>query len=171
MNQEQSNKSIEQLIEDLRSSDGMVRQRARQSLVLKGEEAVDDLIQAFKEKKEPIHFEASKALSQIGSKKTIQTFIDALEDEEFSIRWIAAEGLIAIREDIIKPLLELLEHHSDSLQICEGVHHVFHDIVSRRIIDEKKREILLPVLESYHHLEAEIYIPFAAKNALDKLKN
>ena len=169
MNQEQSDKSAKELIADLGSSEGMVRQRARQALVEKGENVVDDLIEAFKEKKEPLHFEAAKALSKIGSKKAIQTFIEALEDEEFSIRWVAVEGLIGIGNDAIKPLLILLEHHSDTILIRDGVHHVVFDLVSRNIVDEKTRKILQSVIDSYHHLEAEMFIPVAAKNALDQL--
>jgi len=169
MQQEQSNKSIRELIVDLGSTDGVVRQKSRQVLVYRGETAVNDLTQAFQENNEPVHFEAAKALSQIGSPKAIQIFIGALEDKDFSVRWVAAEGLIAVGAYAIKPLLQILEHRSDMILIREGVHHVIHDLVHRKLVNEKKIEILQEVLDSYQHLEAEIYIPVAAKNALDKL--
>lgn len=169
MNQEQSNKSSKELIVALGSADGMIRHESRQALVHKGEKAVDDLIRVFKENVGPLHFEAAKALSQIGSPKAVQTFIEALEDEEFIVRWVAAEGLCAIGVEVINPLLNILKHHSDTILLREGIHHVFYDFVSRKLVNEKTSEILKAVLASYSHLEVEISISVAAKKALDSL--
>ncbi len=166
---EPSNKSVKQLIIELGNKDGMVRLRARQDLVHKGDSVVDDLIRAFQEMHEPRHFEAAKALSQIGSAKAIQYLIGAFDDEEFRVRWVAAEGLVAIGAKTIKPLLKILIKRSDSDWIRDGVHHVLHDLVTRNLIEKKKTEILQSVLDSYQHLGAEIYILNAAENALDKL--
>ena len=61
--------SIDSLIESLKSKDGLIRQKARISLVKIGEPALDALIKAFQTKEEPLHWETAKALSQIGTKR------------------------------------------------------------------------------------------------------
>lgn len=167
--QENSGKSIEQLISDLGSDDGMVRQRARYALTQIGEPAVDALIRAFQEKNNPTHYEAAKTLSGIGSTKAIATLINALQDEDFSVRWVAAEGLISIGEPSIRPLLIAMELHAESGRLREGVHHVLHDWITRKLIDEQMRKILLPVLDAYRNFEPAVSTRLAAIEALKQL--
>lgn len=169
MQQENRGKSVEQLISDLGDNDGMVRQRARYSLTKIGKPASDALIRAFHEKNNPTHYEAAKTLGQIGSIKAIATFIQALEDEDFSVRWVAAEGLIAIGKLSIRPLLKALELHPESNWLRDGVHHVLHDLVSRKFIDEQTKKILSPVLEAYQNFEPVVSIRIATMEALNQL--
>jgi len=169
MNSEKS-KTIDELILDLGSNDGMVRQRARYSLVCKGEPAVDSLVKAFNETKanEYSHFEAAKALSQIGSVKANETFLNALNDDDFGVRWVAAEGLVAIGEKAIKPLLRTLGCNVELMKIREGAHHVLHDLFHGKRLDEKTSKAVKNVLDAYHSVssESEIYLPQAVNNAL-----
>ncbi|MGB3940291.1 MAG: HEAT repeat domain-containing protein [Candidatus Manganitrophaceae bacterium] len=169
MEQENINDSIKRFVKDLGSEDWMIRQRARHSLVEIGEPAVDSLIRAFRSENKATHYEAAKALSQIGSKKAIDTFIKALDDEGFSVQWVAAEGLIAIGKSAIKPLLKALALHSDSTRIRAGAHHVLHDLISRELVDQQAKQILLPVLEAYNNVGPVEYLSIVATKALDKL--
>ena len=162
--------NIESLIADLRSEDGMTRQRARHALVAIKEPAIHPLITAFEDRGEQMHWEVAKTLSEIGSAKTIQCFLKGMEDEDFSIRWISAEGLITIGQDAVSALLNELEHHSDSLFLVEGIHHVLYDLVNRKFVDETTRQAIAPVLEAYNRIEAQLYIPMAAMEGLNKLK-
>ena len=59
--------TIDPLIADLGSSDGLVRQNARIALIRMGEPAVGSLITALQNKSEPTHWEAAKALKRIGT--------------------------------------------------------------------------------------------------------
>ena len=161
---------IDSLIETLKGKDGIARQHARHELVKIGEPALDALIKAFEVKKDPLHWEAAKALSQIGTPKAAQTLVDALEDKEFSIRWIAAEGLIHIGADALVPLLLALRKETDSILLREGSHHVIHDLIKRKLIDKETRECMQPVLDALNHFEAVIETNNAAANALDKLR-
>lgn len=171
MKQKNTKYSIEGLMKDLGSEDGMTRQRARHALIQTGEPAVDVLILAFKSENKVLHFEAAKALSQIGSLKTIDTFIKALGDEKFGIRWMAAEALIAIGTASIKPLLKALKDHSDSNWVFEGAHHVLHDLVERNsLVDEETKKILLPVLEAYNQFGIVGNVLIAVNEALCKLR-
>ena len=73
---EMDNQEIDCLIEALKSKDGIARQHARNSLVKIGEPALDMLIKAFEIKKDPLHWEIAKALSQIGTPKAARTLVD-----------------------------------------------------------------------------------------------
>lgn len=162
--------NIDSLIETLKSKDGIARQHARHDLIKIGEPALDALIKAFEIKQEPMHWEVAKALSQIGTSKAAQALVDALEDKEFSIRWIAAEGLIHIGSVGLVPLLEALRDKSGSIWLREGSHHIIHDLISRKLIDDTTRECVSHVLDALNHLEAEIETSSAASKALKTLK-
>ena len=160
---------IDSLIEKLKSKDGLDRQHARHALVKIGEPSLDALIKAFETRKEPLHWEVAKALSQIGTPKAARTLIKALEDKEFSVRWMAAEGLIHIGADGLVPLLEALKEDSGSVWLREGSHHVLHDLATKRLVGETERKCILPVLDAVNHLEAETQTHFAAREALEAL--
>jgi hypothetical protein len=87
--------NIKTLIAKLDNRDGLIRQRARIALVRIGEPAVDPLIEVLNNRQGYAHWEAAKALSQIGRPKATQALVEALQDDQFSIRWLAAEGLVA----------------------------------------------------------------------------
>ena len=158
--------NINQLIETLKSKDGIARQRARNSLAIIGEPALDALIKAFEIKEEPVHWEIAKALSQIGTSKAAQVLVDALEEHDFSIRWIAAEGLIHIGSAGLIPLLEALRKKAGSVWMREGCHHVIHDLVNRKLVGESTRKSLMPVLDALNHLDAATQTYIAADNAI-----
>ena len=149
-------KRINELIETLKNEDGIARQSARNSLVIIGEPALDALIKAFEVKEEPMHWEIAKALSQIGTTKAAKVLVDTLEDHNFSVRWIAAEGLIHIGSTGLIPLLE-------------ASHHVIHDLVNRESFGESTRKSLMPVLDALNHFDAVTQTQIAADNALKEI--
>ena len=105
-----------------------------------GEPVLDALIKAFEIEKKPLHWEVAKALSQIGTVKAAKVLVDALEDHDFGVRWIAAEGLIHIGAGGVAPLLEALRKNPDSVWLREGVHHVINDLVNGEFIGEPARK-------------------------------
>jgi HEAT repeat protein len=155
---------IDRLMADLASEDGLVRVRARKSLVASGEPAVGELVKALQSRHEWVRWEAAKALSQIGSPSATQVLIDGLEDKMFDIRWMSAEGLIAIGKGAIAPLLHQLLKSTDSYRLREGAHHVLHEIEDRNI-----REIIKPVISALENAAPTIEVPLAAEKALDAL--
>jgi HEAT repeat protein len=158
--------SIASLIETLNSKDGLARQHARHDLVKIGEAALPELIKAFENKGDIIHWEIAKALSQIGSSKAAEVLVDALEDKEFSVRWIAAEGLIHIGYDALVPLLTALKERSESIWLREGAHHVLHDLISRKLIDATVIHIISPLLDALNHINPEVEVTSTAAKAL-----
>ena len=135
-----------------------------------GEPAVPSLIKALGTRKEPTHWEAAKALSQIGDLRSVQALVKTLEDNEFGVRWLAAEGLIAVGYCSLTPLLQALVDRPESVRLREGAHHVLHDLVSRHLLDRVSREQLQPVLAALNDIEPIVEVPFAAHKALDALQ-
>jgi HEAT repeat protein len=157
--------SINSLIANLASEDGMLRVNARRSLVTIGGPSVPFLIQALANRNKWMRWEAAKALGQIGDPAATQALVIALEDRIFDVRWLAAEGLIAIGREALVPLLHALINHPDSLWLREGVHHVLHDLAKGKL-----DEVLQPVLAALEDIEPSVEVSFAAERALDALK-
>ena len=169
--------TIETLIKTLSSHKDKAREGARHTLVALGKAAVPSLIEALQSKNTLMKWEAAKALGEIGDPETAPVLVKALEDDEFDVRWLAAEGLIKMNIRGLKPLLEALEHRGDSAFLREGAHHVFHDLAKGGL-----RKSLVPVLAALEALEPgdaalwaarhelAVEVPLAARKALKMLE-
>jgi HEAT repeat protein len=158
--------TVSALVTDLGSKDGLVRVRARNSLVAIGEQAVGPLVKALASKKQWIRWEAAKALGQISDPTAVEALVKALEDEVFDVRWLAAEGLINLGRGALPPLLHALAERSDSEWLREGTHHIFHDLVKGR---PDLKDVLQPVLAALEDIEPSLEAPIAAEAALNNL--
>jgi HEAT repeat protein len=161
----ENQKIIKELIKNLGNSDGVIRERARRKLVSIGPSAIDYLAELVYTKNEMLRWEAVKTLSEIVNPVAIPLLIDALEDDKSSIRWLAAEGLIMLGRESVKPLLEALVNRTDSVFIREGAHHFFHDL--RNFLPELDLNELLRILKSS---TAEHQLQLAAGDLLASLK-
>ncbi len=157
--------SIEGLIIAFASDNGSTRREARQSLVAIGSPAVRPLIEALKQKDDNVRREAVRALGEIGGRELAPALIKTLEDEEFDIRWLAAEGIIGLGLYALKPLLQALIDRGDSPLLLEGAHHVMHYMAKGGL-----RKSLGPVLGSLEGVEPAVKAPVAAFHALEMLK-
>jgi HEAT repeat protein len=161
----EKDQTIEGLIMALSSDNGSARREARQSLLAIGSPAVRSLIEALKQKNDNVRREAVKALREIGDPEVPQALIKTLEDEEFDIRWLAAEGVIGLGVSSLKPLLQALIDHGDSPLLLEGAHHVIHYMAKGGL-----KKYLGPVLTSLEGVEPAVKAPVAAFHALEMLK-
>ncbi len=157
--------TIKKLIVTLSNDNDSVRNRARQSLIAVGTPAVSPLIEALKQKDDHVRREAVKALSAIGDPKAAPALIKTLEDEEFDIRWLSAEGLVGLGMEGLKPLLRALVEHGDSPLLLEGAHHVIHDMAKGGL-----KKYLGPVLASLEGVGTAVKAPVAASNALEMMR-
>lgn len=157
--------TVRALVVDLGSKEGLIRVRARRALVIIGGKAVAPLEKALTSKYDYKRWEAAKTLGQIGDPEATEALINALQDKMFDVRWLAAEGLIAIGRPALVPLLRKLSEEADSLSLREGVHHVLHDIN----LGGNLKEILRPVRKALEDVEAPLEVPFAAEAALKSL--
>jgi HEAT repeat protein len=157
--------TINSLIAELADQDGTARQRARLALVEIGKSAMAPLMEALTDPNDDVRWEAAKALGQIGDPKVAPALVSALEDENSGVRWLAAEGLIALGREGLAPLLQALEKRPDSGWLRQGAHHVLHDLAGKGLSD-----LVSPMLTALEDVEPTVEVPWAAKAALDALK-
>jgi HEAT repeat protein len=119
--------NLESLMDMLANGDGMIRQKARESLVALGGPAVSSLTQALQNSRsDQVRWEAAKALGEIDDTRSIPTLVKALEDSNSDVAWLAADALRKFRKAAWSPLLQaLIEGRSDSVLLRKGAHHVF----------------------------------------------
>ena len=159
---------IQELVKALGSKKGIERKKARAALVAKGEDIIEVLAELCSHDKRIYRWEALKTMEEIGHKSAIPYFIQALEDNENDIRWIAAEGLIKLGHHSVKPLLQALMEKPDSIFILSGIHHVFYDLKKTDSLpDEVEFDKLLRALKS---AESKGSIKPMAYDLLKKLK-
>lgn len=158
---------INHLVADLRSNDGAVRREARQALVFIGKPAVDLLIPLLKDPDDDVRWEVTKGLAEIADPRAASDLVGLLMDHNFGVRWLAAEALILMGREALKPLLEKLTEHPESSWLRRGVLHVLHNL-AKKALDLK--EVVGPVITALEGFEPEIGCLGPAYAALDKLK-
>jgi HEAT repeat protein len=105
------------------------------------------------------------ALSQIADPRAAPALVRALEDKEFSVRWLAAQGLLAMGRNGLEPLLRELVRQSHSVWLRMGAHYVVRQLSARDL-----KEVLQPLLAALDGLEPALEVPMAARAALEALK-
>jgi HEAT repeat protein len=150
------------LMNALRSTNGVRRQSARHELVSIGRQAVPFLVGALLDADFRVRWEAAKALVSIADPRSGPGLVRALRDDCLEVQWLAAEGLIALGKSAILPLLKALRDDSDSILLRQGAHHVLHDLERKHLLDEKTAY----VLETLRSLEPETLVAVAAHHAL-----
>lgn len=154
------------LIAALSSHDVLARTRARQALVEMGAPVVDQLIVALRSPSHTTRWEAAKALGEIADPLAAPALIAALDDDRFDVRWLAAMGVIALREAGLVPLLEaLVQLPLDKGNLREGAHHVL-----RSQLGGAYDTIIAPVVAALEGSEASLTVPLAAYRALGALR-
>ena len=140
-------------------------QTARMKLVSIGKPAVPALVNTLRLEKGQARWEAAKALSQIADSSSLKALLDSLEDQDFEIRYLASEGLIAIGRPALKPVLEGLIMRSGSSWYRNGAHHFLHFVAGKGLFIQLK-----PVLLALDNSESDFDVALASEKALENLK-
>ncbi|MFC1660358.1 HEAT repeat domain-containing protein [Gemmatimonadota bacterium] len=106
--------------EVLGSRDSFTRQNARERLVELGSAAVPLLRRLLEADRNRVRLEAALGLRDLANPSSTHALLQALEDEDGDVRWVAAEALAAIGEPGLEPLLAALIIRADSLELREG---------------------------------------------------
>lgn len=153
------------LLKDLGSRNGLVRETARARLVEMGGAAVEYLSDLVEKKNDVARWEAVKALSEIGKPSSVPVLIRALYDGDEEIRWIAAEGLIAIGRDAVEPLLRELLTNPRSFKLKKGAHHVLKGVNAvDRSMDYSE------LINALNDHATKIHLPMVAYKYLRKVR-
>jgi hypothetical protein len=158
------NKGITDLVAQLASRRGMERKHAREGLVALGKPAVAPLIEALADDRDVVRWEAAKAFTVLRDIRAGPALARALGDANGDVRWLAAEALVGLGRAGLKPLLEALIRHADSVELREGAHHVLRTLRRGELAD-----ITEPVRKSLEHVEPELAVPLSAETALHAL--
>lgn len=156
---------VRSLIDDLDHEDGLHREQARQALIRIGRPAVVGLIRALQRPSHRIRWEAAKALGEIGDPHAADALVDALDDEDVGVRWVAADALVNLGGNALEPMLKAVISHSDDIWLREGAHRVLKVLAQRGY-----QPIVMPVLRALEDIEPAIEAPFAAYEALLKYR-
>jgi hypothetical protein len=123
---------------------------AREILVHKGKSFLPQIHTLLESKNVMLRMEAVKIVELIGDRRSVPFLINLLNDNEFEIRWIAAEGLIRIGRRSILPLIKSIRDGKSSFFLNRSAHQVLINILY-----ENERERLtsfLLCLEDTHEL-------------------
>lgn len=158
--------TVNALVGDLTCPDGFNRLTARRSLIYLGKMAVPALTRSLESPDGLRRWESAKVLSQIGDAQATDILIKALTDKVFDVRWLAAEGLIAIGKSALPALLRAIMHKPESVVLREGAHHILHELNNENISAE-----INPLLHALADSgDPEVEVPILAKKALDGLE-
>lgn len=120
----------------------------------------DDLTRSTLEREEAIHYLAENPTSE-----GVQHLVDAMEDEQFSIRWAAARALTYTGRAALAPVLRKLIAKGSSASLREVAHHALH-----KNVDPQVRASSRPVLEAMKGPAADLATPQAAYQLLRELQ-
>ena len=108
---------------------------------------------------------SSQALGGIADPLAASALVNALDDRDGDVRWLAAEGVATLGRDGLQPLLAAL------LQRAQSVHFVRPHTTSVTLWPRGKLgPILRPVLAALKTSEPEVAVPPAAYTALSRLR-
>jgi len=160
--------TLESSLAALASDDGLVRLKARKSLVALGETAVQPLSDAMKHSEvNQVRWEAAKALNKIASPVSIQSFVEALEDSDPDVAWVAADALGKFKKAAWPAILDLLtKDKAGSLLLRQGAHHVF-----RNQREEGYNDLLEKLLKSLESASNRVSVTADAYEILRRLKH
>jgi HEAT repeat protein len=120
--------------ESLDSKNSVKKLAARSMLVGMGKQIIPKLHKLLNTENGLLRMEAAKIVELIADRRSIPYLINLLDDKEFEIRWIAAEGLIKIGRRSILPLLKSIRDGKSTFILNKGAHHVLLSLLKE---DEK----------------------------------
>jgi HEAT repeat protein len=173
--------TIDELIGKLGGEDGRVREDVRLHLATIGKPAVPALIEALKHHRNKlVRWEAAKTLGEIRDPMAAPVLVKVMSDKLFEIRWLAAEGLIAIGHEALIPLLNELVKDPENPWLLQGAHHVISHFATKDIYihhhefahprqNTSLKELLKPLLSALEGPEPSLEAPSEASKVLDEL--
>ncbi len=171
---------IDELVGKLGGGDGRVREDARLRLANIGKPAIPALIESLKKRDKVIRWEAAKTLGEIRDPAAAPPLVKVMSDKIFEIRWLAAEGLIAIGREALPPLLNELIKYPQNPWLQQGAHHVISHFAASDVYiphhefthpkqNTSLKELLQPLVSALEGPEPSLEVPREASKVLDEL--
>lgn len=137
--------TLRDLLSTLGGANGMKRKEARETVVLIGDRAAHDVAALLDGPGKKVRWEAAKILAAMVEPSSLPTFLALLRDHESDLRWIAADGLIALGPRSVVPLLESLLNGAPVKGQAEMSARVLRNLATD---NEVLARIVAPVLEA-----------------------
>ena len=148
----------------LADKNGLVREKARKLMVKIGRPAIDYLAELENHPKAIARWEAVKTLGEIRDPLAAPLLINALDDPSGGVRWLAAEGLAALRETGLAAILEALVIYPETVYLRQGAHHIL-----VRIAETTKDQAIDEMIRILNEPDAAYKIPLLARPYLEKI--
>jgi hypothetical protein len=131
-----------------------------------GKPAVTSLSRTLRNSKaDQVRWEAAKALGAMGDVRAIPSLVQALEDSDDGVAWLAAEGLKQFNKAAWPALFHaLIERGADSAQLRHGAHHVL-----REQREDGFNALLETLRKALEAVTVPVRTPIAAHNILKKM--
>ena len=155
------------LLKALRGADEQLSSQIFASLVRLGSLAVPALIQKSKSSSAHIRWNCVRALGEIHDRRALPVLVDALQDDDHSVAWMAAKGLAQFGKDSLQPVLELLIGASMTPWLAETASYVFNSYARR---NTESKEILEPLTKRMRESGFRIGTAVAAQKTLQHLQ-
>jgi hypothetical protein len=158
---------VSHLIRALAGNTPLPMREARRALQALGPVVVPYVAEATNNRDANIRMGAFKVLAKTATAEAAPTLIEALEDPDGGIRWLAAEGLVRAGPKALAPLLLALIRRSDSAWLQDGVRHVLHGMRGQ---PDYPAEALAPLDRRLNGLSGSVTVMTAANDALKALR-
>ncbi|RPI02967.1 MAG: HEAT repeat domain-containing protein [Ignavibacteriae bacterium] len=125
--QKYTDTNLEYLIRMLASKNGTTRQNARHSLVAIGKPVISALTETLTNSKvDHIRWEAVKTIGAIGDASAIPALVQALEDTDPDVAWLAIEALRKLETAAWPVLLRIvIKRGKEDVLMRQRISHVF----------------------------------------------
>ncbi len=149
------------LIEALASDQETVHHAAGRALSELGDKAIPALADALKHPQQHVRWHAARALGDLGDMGAAASLIEALGDDDFSVRWAVAEALVAIGEPAVPKILDRLSRYTLTEDVRQVAYHALHQMPSRLV-----QARLHPLLDALRSPAAAVEAPGVAYRLL-----
>jgi len=155
------------LLKALRGADEQLSSQIFAALVRLGSLAVPALIQKSKSNSAHIRWNCVRALGEIHDRRALPVLVDALQDNDHSVAWMAAKGLTQFGRDSLKPVLEMLISASMTPWLAETASYVFNSYARN---NPEAKEILDPLMKRMRQSGFRVGTAVAAQKTLKQLQ-
>ncbi|GAC1566218.1 MAG: hypothetical protein NVS3B14_07020 [Ktedonobacteraceae bacterium] len=159
--------AVPALLSALSGADEQLGSQIFSSLVKLGPLAIPSLIQKSKSSSAWTRWHCIRALGEIHDRRALPVLVDALQDSDHSVAWMAAKGLAQYGKDSLKPLLELLMHAAMTPWLAETASYVLNSYAQR---NSDAKAILEPLAQRMRQSGFRIGTAVAAQKTLEQLR-
>ncbi|HKV57871.1 MAG TPA: HEAT repeat domain-containing protein [Ktedonobacteraceae bacterium] len=155
------------LLKALRGADEQMSSQIFASLVRLGSLAVPSLIQKSKSSSAHIRWNCIRALGEIHDRRALPVLVEALQDNDHSVAWMAAKSLPQFGKASLKPVLELLIRAAMTPWLAETASYVLSSYARR---DTEAKPILEPLMQRMRGTGFRVGTTVAAQRTLKELQ-